>query len=245
MRKSIYTLLLLALSSMQVIAQSNDKTYLSNRYSLERMGSMGANSNSVIPGLPPAPPEVIGDPFSKRNFATTKALLYNDQNISGVQAKYDILHDDFYIQTKQGLRVLSGHQVKSYSFIDSLTKKESTYINGKEFKSGNGTAYTGFFEILSYGKMAFFKKTEASIQKANYHVALNVGRQDHQVNKKSEYYYLKNDIVEKLPNVKNFTSIFGDQKASVDKFIKVNQLNIKDERHITLLFDHFNTKLEQ
>jgi hypothetical protein len=242
--KKLIKIVLLALPISLTFGQA-DKTYLSNRYALERMGTVGANSNGVIPGLPPAAPEVIGDPFSKRNFAITRALLYNDQTINGVQAKYDILHDDFYIQTKQGLRVLPGHQVKSYTFTDSISKKESTYINGKEFRSGNGTAYSGFFEIVYDGEVALFKKTEASVQKANYHVALNVGRQDHQVNKRSEFYYLSNDKVEKLPNVKGLTTIFGDQKPMVDKFIKTNQLNLKDERHLAGVFEYYNSKISK
>jgi hypothetical protein len=233
----------LLLTFITGFSQNPDKTYLSTRYALERMGTLGVNSNSVIPGLPPASAEVLGDPFSKRNFAGTTALLYNEQTISNVYAKYDMLHDDFYIQTKQGLRVLPGHQVKSFSFIDSVTKKQSTFINAKEFKATSGTPYVGFFEVLYDGQMALLKKSEATIQKANYHVALNVGRQDHQVNKKFEYYYLVNDVAEKLPATKNITTVFGDKKAAVEKFIKINQLNLKDERHLTLTFDHYNQAL--
>lgn len=219
-------------------AQSNDKSYLSNRYSLERMGTIGAGSNSV-PGLPPANPEVIGDGFSKANFSTIQALLYNNQTISDLPAKYDLLQDELYFQTKQGLRVLDGTHIKSYSFIDSITKKKSNYINSKEFKLATSVPLKGFFEILYDGKMALFKKEEATIQKANYHVALNVGRQDHHVNKKSFYYYLQDDTAIKLPS-KSITSIFGDQKAAVDRYIKINQLDIKNERHLISVFEYYN-----
>lgn len=221
------------------IAQNSGKTYLSTRYSLERMGTID-NSNTVLPGLPPAAPDVIGDPFSKSNFSETTALLYNDQTISKVHSKYDMMHDDFYILTKQGIRVMPGHLVKSYSYVDSISKKKSTYINAKEFKSPSGAPYAGFFEIVYDGSTALLKKTEASIQKANYHVALNVGRQDHHVNKKSEYYYLLNNITEKLPATKNITEIFTNKKDSVEKFIKINQLNLKDERHLILIFEYYN-----
>lgn len=236
--KNILTSGILILCLISANGQSSDKSYLSNRYALERMGTMGVNSNSV-PGIPPANPEVVGDAFSKPNFGTISALLYNDQTISGIPAKYDVLHDDFYFQSKQGIRVMPGHQIKVFSLIDSVTKKETKYINAKEFKSSTGEALAGFFEILYDGKTAFFKKQIASIQKANYHVALNVGRVDHHINKKTEYYYLANDIVTKLPS-KGITVIFGDKKAAVDKYIKINQLNIKDERHLTLVFEYYN-----
>jgi hypothetical protein len=243
--KTLTHLFLFALSISSAVSQSQDKNYLSNRYSLERMGAINPNSNSVLPGLPAVNPEVIGDPFLKSHFSLTSALLYNDQTLNGIQSKYDLLHDDFYIQAKQGLRVLSGYQVKSYTFIDSITKKSSTYINAKEFKTGNSNPLKGFFEIVFDGKMAYLKKTDASVQKANYHVALNVGRQNHEVSKKIEYYYLVNDIVEKLPTAKHLTTIFGEHQAVMEKFIKVNQLNLKDERHISLMFEYYNQSLSK
>jgi hypothetical protein len=216
-------------------AQSSDKLYLSNRYSLERMGSLSTNTNSV-PGLPAPNPEVIGDRFSKTHFALTNAVLYNEQTITALPAKYDLLHDEFYFQTKQGLRVIAGRQIKSFSFSDSLTQKISYYINAKEFKTNTGSLHAGFFEILFDGSMALLKKQTATVQQANYHVALNVGRLDHQISKKTEYYYLKDDVAMPLPK-KSVTTIFGDKKVAIDKYIKINQLNTKDERHLILIFE--------
>jgi len=224
-----------------IFGQSTDKNYLSNRYSIERMGTVGQASVAVLPGMAASTPDIIGDQFLKSNFGLTTAIMYNNQVLDQVNLKYDLLHNDFYIQSKQGLRVLSGEHVKSYTLIDSITKKESMFINAKEFKSGNGTAYLGFYEILIDGKMALLKKTTAKIVKANYNATLNVGKRDHQIKKEIEYQYLSNDVVLQLPTTKSLTSIFGDSKALMDKYIKVNQLNLKDERHLKLVFEHFNS----
>ena len=241
--KSMTLVCILSASLTYSLAQNANKNYLSNRYSLERMGTVGAMSNSVLPGLPMASPDVVGDPFSKPHFSLISALLYNDQVINGVPAKHDLVSDEFYFQTKQGLRSLSGHQIKSFSFVDSITQKKSVYINAKDFQSKAGTPHKGFFEILYDGEMALVKKTEATVKMANYNITLNVGNRDHQVLKKVEYYYLTGDAAELVPGPKTLTTLFGDQKAAVDKYIKINQLNLKDERHLMLVFEYYNQSL--
>jgi hypothetical protein len=234
------SLLISAIALIATATVAQNKNYISNRYSLERMSGVGAGSTAVLPGLPMAGAEVVGDPFSKPNFSQTSALFYNDRVFNGISAKLNLLSDEFYFQTKEGVRVLGGDQIKSFTFTDSLTKKVSTHINGKEFKTSAGIPHKGFFEILYDAEMALLKKTEAYITKANYSVALNVGSKDHKVNKKVIYYYLSGDVVEELPAGKALTSIFGDQKSKVDKYIKINQLNLKDERHLGLVFEYYN-----
>ncbi len=221
-------------------SQGQNKNYLSNRYSLERMGSVSSVSSPILPGLPFASPDVLGDPFLYSSLSTGTLLLYNNQVIKDALTKYDVLHDEFYFQTKQGMRVLPGNQVKSFIFLDSLTKRPTSYINAKEFKNETGTPFVGFFEIVYDGVFALLRKTEATIQQANYHVALNVGRMDHKVNKKTTLYYLKDNVCAVLPAPKKLTSVFGNSRPDIDRYIKINQLNLKDERHLKIVFEYFN-----
>lgn len=222
-----------------VVGFAQNKSYLSNRYALERMGTLNVGTNPVMPGLPMAAPEVMGDPYIKKNQSLGTVLLYNDQVFRGMYTKYDLLQDEFYFFTKQGIRVVNGNQVKSFVFQDSLTQKESTYINAKEFKLKSGVPLIGFFEVVFDGQTALLKKTDAIVIKANYNVALSVGRKDHTITKKTAYYYLMDNFINELPE-KKITSIFEEQQGKMDKFIKVNQLNLKDERHLSLLFENYN-----
>ena len=237
MKKSIFTLSMLFVLNFGL--SQVDKSYLSNRYSLERMGSLSTGTNSVLPGLPASSPEVMGDPFLKPNQAMGILLLYNDQVFKDVYSKYDLIHDDLYFFTKQGTRVVAGTQVKSFILTDSLTRKLSTYINAKEFKMASGAPLIGFFEILYDGHTALLKRIEATINKANYNVALSVGRRDHTIAKKIIYFYLTGNVATELP-AKKLTTIFGNQQEKIDRFIKVNGLNVKDERHLILVFEHYN-----
>lgn len=232
-------ILLSCISWISAASQSESKSYLSNRYSLERIGSVNPGTNTVLPGLPLPPPDLIGDPFLQKHYGESNFLLYTDRSFGGLYAKLDLLHDLFYIKTNDGVRVLEGPRVKSFTFRDSLTNKSTTYINGHEFKGESGVSLSGFFEVLFDAPISLIKKTEAHVVKSNFNATLNVGKRDDQIKKTTEYYYLKDGAAALVP-AKSLTKIFGEKKPEVDRFIKINNLNPKDERHLILIFEHYN-----
>jgi len=216
-----------------------NSNYLTTRYSLERMATVGVNSNSILPGLPLPPPDLVGNPFLNDTYNTTNLLLYNNEVITNIPCKLNLLQDELYLLTKQGLRVIEGNKIKSFASQDSLTKVNHTFINAQEFKSSNNAPLRGFFEILYDAPFALLKRNEAYIIESNYNVALNVGSRDNKIKKTYKYYYLMDGVTTEIPK-KSITKIFSDKKTEVDNYIKLNNLNLKDERHLILVFEYFN-----
>lgn len=238
--KSFLTLCLVS----AVLTLQAQKTYLNNRYLMERINSapdMLTGTTGMITGLPAAP-GVVGDGFLNNNFSETNLLLFEGERIvAGYRAKYDILKDDFYLMHKNSIRVLSGGSVRYFSMIDSLTGAKSFYINGKLLKDNKGAELSGFYEVIVDGPSALLRKTTAIVKEADFHPALNVGSKDHRVIKTNTYFYCIDNVAQKMPAAKNISLAFPDQADAMSTFIKSNGLSLKDQADLKRLFEHYNS----
>ncbi|QOI97461.1 MAG: hypothetical protein HRU69_08145 [Flammeovirgaceae bacterium] len=245
MSKQVVVFILLIVPVLAVYSQntsSSTRTYMQNQYLLERM----SNPEMLVTGasvqtLPPAPPDVIGDDMLNTHFQKTTFLLNDSSLLEGLPVKYYIARNEFDIKTKTGLRALKGDRVKSFVWIDSATKKPQVFINGQLFKHEDGTQGTGFFQLISEGKVGLIKQTEVIFKEANYHVALNVGSLDHKLIKKIHYYALYNNNVFKPLPKKKFEMMFPDHRPEIQRFIKINTLDLTREDHLQALFDYYNS----
>lgn len=221
------------------------KTYLNNRFLVERIGSgndMLTGTTGMFSSLNTAPPGVVGDSFLKNYFSKTVFLLFDEQQVvSGYASKYDILKDDFYLLQGNTIRVLPGTRVKNFSYVDSINQAQHHFINGSEFGLESGTPMSGFYEILVDGPLALLKRTEAVVKEADYHAALNVGSKDHRILKSQSYFLADGRILKPLPKGKAMPGLFGEFAEPVQKFIKVNQLDMRNESHLKAVFDHYYT----
>lgn len=232
------------LQSVVVCAQNTSgstRHFMQNKYLLERMSNpeMLTTGSSVMT-LPPAAPTVIGDDLLNPQFQKATFLLNDSSLLEGLPVKYYITRNEFDVKTKAGLRALKGDRVKSFVWIDSATKKPQVFINAREFKRHDGTSGIGFFQLITEGKVGLLKQTEVLFKEADYHVALNVGSLDHKLIKKTRYYYLINNTFTELPK-KKLEFIFPDHRPDVQRFIKINALDLSREDHLQALFGYYNS----
>ncbi len=216
------------------------RTFMQNQYLLQRMGDTQQLLMGTVQTLPPAAPDVLGDDMLNTQFQKATFLLNDSSLLEGLPVKYYITRNEFDVKTKAGLRVLKGDRVKSFVWIDSVTKKPEVFINGREIKHADGTPGSGFFQLIAEGKVGLVKQTEVIFKEANYHVALNVGNVDHKLIKKIHYYYLINNTFSPLPK-KKVETIFPDNQPQVQRFIKINTLDLGREDHLQALFDYYNS----
>ena len=235
-------ILLLMLMTLPVFSQ---QSYLNNRFLLERIGNTGnllTGNSGMLAGIPQAAPGVVGDSFLKNYFSDAAFLLFDkEQVVSGYQTKYDIQRDDFYLLQNRVVRVLEGSKVRNFVVIDSLSKARQQYINGRLLKDETGSPLSGFFEVLSDGKMALLRKTEIEVKAPDFHPALNVGSKDHRVVKHQLMFYAREGVVGKVPQGKKILSLFPDQEEKMASFIKVNKLDFKSESHLKGLFEYYQS----
>lgn len=245
--KGYAILFLLIASYYGTLSQSPDKpkrTYIETKYTLERLARLGSDDPTAmgtVQSLPMPPPDVIGSDLLNPYFNVSTFLLNDSSLLSGLPARYYVLRNEFDVKTSSGLRTLRGDRVRSFIWVDSVTKKTEVFVNMKEYMNESGTPGTGFMQILSEGKIGLLKQTEVIFKKANYHVAMNVGNPDHQFIHKTHLYYLIDKTYRPVPPRKKVLSIFPDHQDALQRFIKINQLDLSSEYHLQLLIDHYNT----
>lgn len=213
-------------------------------FTLDKFGDMDRmGADDLLFGIPMAEGKVIGDTYLNTYWKNTNILLYEKgQVIKGIPVRYDIRPDELEVKTRDGIKVLKGNKVKSFVWTDSLTKVPVYFVNAKDYKNEDNVSYTGFFQVLSEGALPLFKKTLLDIKKADYNIQLNVGSHDDKILKKAEYYTLKGNYVLELPSgKKKLIASFPDKSEEVEKFIKDNDLNVNKEEHLRLIFEYYNS----
>jgi hypothetical protein len=204
----------------------------------------GLGSGDVVYGIPMPPGKVIGDTYLKAEWQRGTILLYDQgKMIEGYPLRYDIKTDELEIRGKGSVKVLSGSKIRSFVWIDSLSRIPVYFVNGKEYKNNEGIPLTGFFEIVEDGRMPILKKTTITIRKADYSVALDVGSRDDKILKKHDYYYALDHQVNEVPSSrKKLYAIFGNRAEEIEGFVKNNNLNITREDHLREIFRYYNAK---
>ena len=88
------------------------------------------------------------------------------------------------------------------------------------------------------------KRTTIWIKRPDYVMAFDVGSKDTQINKRDNFYYAKGKELIEIKRKKDLLPAFGDRREEMAKYIKVNKLNLSDERHLRGLFRHFNSMVQ-
>ena len=243
MKNSILVLQFFALISVGY-AQSVVPNNIRAANTLDRLVDLDGLSNAdMLYGIPLPEGKVIGDTYLDAQWKAASILLYDKNKlIEGFPVRYDIHLNELEIKAKNGVKVLKGDKVKSFVWIDSLTNSPTYFVNAKEFKNEDNVTLTGFFQVLIDGSLPLFKKTKVDVKKANYNVQLNVGSLDDKILKKDELYVVKGHQVIELPSSKKkLLPFFGDKSEDIEKFIKENALTTNKEYHLTTIFKHYNS----
>ncbi len=148
--KKVFLLLFFWGAGIAVCGQqpASTRTFMQNRYTLERMGDIQQLSAGTVQTLPMAPPDVVGNDVLNTWFNQSTFLLNDSTLLEGLPARYYILRNEFDVKAPQGIRALKGDRVKSFIWRDSLTGKTQVFVNMKEYQGKDGTPGTGFMQIL-------------------------------------------------------------------------------------------------
>ncbi len=232
----------LLLSSKAHPQQSIRDSFIANRYLIERIGVI-TPSSATIPGIPLPAPELKGDFFLNEHFNLASLLIEGNQIVDTCFVRYDIVKDVFYLKVgKQTFHALSGTRVSGFSWIDSLSGTPATFVNTRLMPKVETTLGGGYFEVLSDGPVALVSKTNVATLMADFSIALNVGRSDHEIIKKTQKYVIRQGEVIPLPPIKKIPAVFGKEEVKVANFIKLNKLNLNLDNHLIAVFKYFNSQ---
>ena len=185
-------------------------------------------------------PRMVGDPYYSDAWNSGTVVLYAENKsykLTGI--KYDMLNFGLDVLVNSKSKFLDGNHIKSFEYLDSITRLPHQFINGKDFVR-DGVPIHGFLEILCWGKLDVFSFTEVSVTDPNYNVILNTGSENYHVNKKRTLIY--GPGVDLRPvSTKELTEIWDERAEQMKKFQKINKLRLSSERDLLLMVDYFNT----
>jgi len=181
--------------------------------------------------------EIKGHPYLDTLWALSCFHFYSNQDSITTPARYNVMVDEFEVQTSAGIRALNGHLVKTFAIENN--SESIRWVNAKDYKE-NGIVLSGFFEVLSEGEMCLLKQTQIEIVKPTYKISLDAGDKNTYLISKYTYYYANPDkTIVKLKKQNDLVCLFAN-KPEVSRFIKENSLSIKKEEHLKKIFDYFN-----
>ena len=210
---------------------------------IERLtDSNGLGNNEMMYGIPIPEGKVIGDTYLNTEWRKSVILLYEGNKLlEGYPIRYDIKIDELDVKTASGVKVLSGKNVKSFVWTAAPEEAANYFINAKEFRD-DGVPLTGFFEVLVDGNTPLFKKTNVTIKKADYNATLSIGSRDDKILKNSTYFLADGNKVYELPgNKKKFLALFKGKANEIEAYMDANDLSVKKEEELVLIFKHCNS----
>lgn len=203
----------------------------------------GLSTSDNLYGIPMELGEVRGDTYLQPDWKRTTLMLYDvDKMVEGYPARYEIEHDQFEIKAGGAVKVLNGKKVKSFVWIDSISRTPHYFVNGRDLKTEDNMPLTGFLEVITEGRIALLSRTEVVVMNPNHHQALNMGTRDTRIVKKHVFYLLENGVLKAVPSSKKkLLPLFGEHAPEVSKFIRVNALSLNEPTHLRALVEHYNT----
>jgi hypothetical protein len=197
----------------------------------------------LMNGMPISRPasRVLGDPFLASKWNVTSITLYGvEEKIEGQQTRYNLYFDEMEYQTTEGIRVLGGSRIKSFSYKDSVA---SRYVNAKEYLF-EGTPLVGFFEVLVDGPAPLLKKYYVLLKDPDYNPALNAGSRDTRILRYSDLYCAKGNQVIRAKRKKDMMAFFGDKAEHMKEYMKRHSLFLGDEANLRVIFQYYNSLLK-
>ncbi|MBD1362191.1 hypothetical protein IDJ77_00085 [Mucilaginibacter sp. ZT4R22] len=102
-----------------------------------------------------------------------------------------------------------------------------------------GSTPSGFFEVLSDGKVQLIKKQSKLITESIHIGASGMTRS---FNDKTKYYLVNNGNAVSVKNdKKSILAVLGDKQAQLEGYINANNINFKNDRQLGKLVDYYNT----
>lgn len=181
--------------------------------------------------------KIKGHPYLDTLWSVSCFYFYNSKDSFTTPARYNVMVDEFEVQTSAGIRALHGDIVKTFAIENN--SESVNWVNAKDYKE-NGVELSGFFEVLSEGKASLLKQTQIEIIKPTYKISLDAGDKNTYLIPKYVYYYAMPDkAIMKIKNQGDLIHLF-ENKTEVSKFIKDNNLSSKKQEHLKRIFDFYN-----
>jgi len=160
-----------------------------------------------------------GIPYFESEDWTDGTIHYSGVSFENIPLLYDVVHDKVITQL-----------ATSTTKVELISEKTTYFeINGHRFfrltfLENNSRIQTGFFELLYHGRAKLYVKWQKERKKITESGQMEIHYEDQNrvyINKDDQFYYVKTRS--------SVLQVLEDKKKLVQKFIRVNHLNFKDQ----------------
>jgi hypothetical protein len=177
---------------------------------------------------------VDGFPTFVKDFVKGRIMMNKEQVVKIDNMNYDVFNDEIFVIRGGKELVVSRDMV--HSFVMDVNGTPFTFYK-KKSKEGK----VGYYQIVTTGKFSLFIKHTKVFRKADYQGAYSANRTKDEFTNEQKFYWSKGDSnLILLKNKKSLISGLGDSAAKAELFIKVNNLKMDSQDHLSLLFQHLN-----
>ena len=250
MKKLIYAFLVII--SIEVSAQN---TMMQNtKDALNQDGiKIGSHTSTMLYGFDTRTTEVQGSyyldtdwnmatvRFYPKTISTPKGTVKLD-SLTDIQIRIILQGNDVEFNTPDGIKVISGTLVKSFSFQKNNQNPPKNYISTLEFVDNFDKVKPSFFEVIVDGKTKLLEYTKVTTQKPDYVEAFNVGSKDLKIVKEKQLFVnIGKEVVRFSTNKKDLFELMADKKPEIEKYIKDNDFTLKDRANLLKIFGYYNS----
>lgn len=170
-----------------------------------------------------------------QEFSPAKIYMTDKKVVTYPKANFDAHANELIIARNGSEYVIHKKLVHRFSIYTGTDSLHFTKVEAEENK-------TLYFQVLVPGSIQLLKKNIKIFKEASYQGAYSAGREyDEFVDDEKYYIAVEGKPLTEFKNKKSLQqSIPAVYAEEVDQYIRKNNLNLKEEQHLVMLFRHLN-----
>jgi hypothetical protein len=184
--------------------------------------------------------DVNGNPYLTEQWTKGTVLLKNGRKYANVQLRYDLVGDEVLFKNEKSQQMMSfTDPVIEFQLNTDSENTASPMIFRSGYVSDDGVGAKAYFQVLcDLGVKLLKKQVKVIIETKEYSSATSTKN----FSESTSYYLYKNNKAVKIrKDKKQIFSVLGNQTDALEKFIKDNNLNLKNESDLIRLVAHYNS----
>jgi hypothetical protein len=188
---------------------------------------------------------IEGSFFINDYWSVGDVLLYNEKAITSMPLKYN-LRDEvlLLLDANQVSRVLRDDEIEKFEWFDAERNQNILFINCLNYNIGEAPLI-GFFEIVTEGQVELLLYRTLILDEGYYSVTHDAGNRNDEYKIKENMYLSSDQGLLEVKGKKELYKFFGEHSSEIKRFIKNNNLRLKQTNELARVIDYYNRLLEQ
>jgi hypothetical protein len=184
---------------------------------------------------------VEGSPYFKDGWMRGSVIMSKGIRHDSILLRLDLLDHSLQYQDPQGKEFIATSPVKAILLTDSVTGKKYEFDNS-EFLAVTNKIEKGWYQLLSDGQAAFYKRTVKMLNENQPYGSATV---EQTIAEATQYYIFVNSTFTRIKKLKDVADLLRDKKDELIKYISSKNLSGRTDTDYSGLVDYYNSLLEK